>query len=124
MGATDSETTASEAFAAGHGVCQDHAHIFIGLARKIGIPTRYVTGYLLTGTGASSTASHAWAEALVPDLGWVGFDPANNTSPTAHYVRVAMGIEAANISPVRGSRRGGGLKETMDVAVHVEIAQQ
>ena len=124
LGATDSETTAAQAFADNQGVCQDHAHIFIGLARQIGIPSRYVTGYLITGTGASSTASHAWAEALIPDLGWVGFDPANNKSPTEHYVRVAMGIEAANISPVRGSRRGGGAKETMDVAVRVEIAQQ
>lgn len=123
LGATHAHTTAAEAFAEGRGVCQDHAHIFIGAARAAGIPARYVTGYLVTGVGASSTAAHAWAEALVPDLGWVGFDPANNTCPTDHYVRVAGGIDAAGVTPIRGSRRGG-LAETMNVEVRVEIAQQ
>lgn len=124
IGVTSAVTTAAQAFADKRGVCQDHAHIFIGLARSAGIPARYVTGYLMTGEGNSSTAAHAWAEALVPHLGWVGFDAANNISPTDHYVRIAAAIEAANITPVRGSRRGGGALETMDVAVRVEIAQQ
>lgn len=122
-GATHAHTTAAEAFAEGKGVCQDHAQIFIGAARHAGIPTRYVTGYLVTGAGASTTAAHAWAEALVPNLGWVGFDPANNTCPTDHYVRVAAGIDAAGVTPVRGSRRGGE-QERMTVEVRVEIAQQ
>lgn len=123
VGTTDAHTTAAEAFVDGRGVCQDHAHIMIGAARALGIPARYVTGYLVTGEGASSTAAHAWAEALVPDLGWVGFDPANCKCPTEHYVRVAGGIDAAGVTPIRGSRRGGNA-ERMRVEVRVEIAQQ
>ena len=123
LGATDAHTTAAEAFADGRGVCQDHAHIMIAAARGAGIPARYVTGYLVTGMGASSTAAHAWAEVLVPDLGWVGFDPANNKCPTDNYVRVAAGIDAAGVTPIRGSRRGGAV-ERMTVEVRVEIAQQ
>ena len=92
-------------------------------ARAAGIPARYVTGYLVTGQGASSTAAHAWAEALVPDLGWVGFDPANAKCPTDNYVRVAAGLDAAGVAPVGGSRRGGDA-ERMRVEVRVEIAQQ
>ena len=123
LGATHAHTTAAEAFADGRGVCQDHAHIFIAAARSAGIPARYVTGYLVTGMGASSTAAHAWAEALVPDLGWVGFDPANAKCPTDNYVRTAAGLDAAGVAPIRGSRRGGN-GERMRVEVRVEIAQQ
>jgi transglutaminase-like putative cysteine protease len=123
LGATHAHTTAAEAFADQRGVCQDHAHIFIAAARAAGIPARYVTGYLVTGQGASSTAAHAWAEALVPDLGWIGFDPANAKCPTDNYVRVAAGIDAAGVTPIRGSRRGGN-GERMRVEVRVEIAQQ
>ena len=123
LGATHTHTTAAEAFADGRGVCQDHAHIFIAAARGAGIPARYVTGYLVTGMGASSTAAHAWAEALVPELGWVGFDPANATCPTDNYVRVAAGLDAAGVAPIRGSRKGGDT-ERMRVEVRVEIAQQ
>ncbi len=123
LGATGAHTTAAEAFDDARGVCQDHAHILIAAARGAGIPARYVTGYLVTGMGASSTAAHAWAEVLVPDLGWVGFDPANNTCPTDNYVRVAAGIDAAGVTPIRGSRRGGAM-ERMRVEVRVEIAQQ
>lgn len=122
-GTTHAHTTAAEAFADGRGVCQDHAHIFIAAARAAGIPARYVTGYLVTGQGASSTAAHAWAEALVPDLGWVGFDPANAKCPTDNYVRVAAGLDSAGVAPIRGSRRGGA-EERMRVEVRVEIAQQ
>jgi transglutaminase-like putative cysteine protease len=123
IGATDAETTAQTAFANGRGVCQDHSHIMIGAARALGIASRYVTGYLVTGVGASSTAAHAWAECFIPELGWVGFDPANGICPTDHYVRVAAGIDAASVTPIRGSRRGGA-HETMRVEVSVEIAQQ
>ena len=123
IGVTDANTTAAEAFAAGEGVCQDHAHIFLGAVRHLGIPARYVTGYLALEGGESATASHAWAEALLPDLGWVGFDPANRRCPTDHYVRVAGGIDANGITPIRGSRKGGSI-EKMRVEVNVEIAQQ
>jgi transglutaminase-like putative cysteine protease len=90
-GATDSYTTAAEAFASGKGVCQDQSHILLGAARFLEIPSRYVTGYLVTGVGATSAAAHAWVEALVPGLGWVGFDAANCQCPTPEYVRVAAG---------------------------------
>jgi len=120
---THTATTAKDAWSLARGVCQDHAHVFIAAARAVGIPSRYVTGYLVTGEGASSTAAHAWAEALVPDLGWVGFDPANAKCPTDAYVRVAAGLDAAAVAPVRGLRRGGE-GERMRVAVRVGIAQQ
>lgn len=122
-GVTHAHTTAAEAFAEAQGVCQDHAHVFIGMARRLGVPARYVTGYLITGEGASSTAAHAWAEALVPGLGWVGFDPANGKCPTDHYVRLAAGIDASGVAPIRGSRRGGA-GERMSVAVRVEQHEQ
>jgi transglutaminase-like putative cysteine protease len=123
-GATDAYTTAAESFAAGTGVCQDQSHIMLGAARHLGIPARYVTGYLVTGVGATSAASHAWVEALVSGLGWVGFDATNNQCPTQDYVRVAAGIDAKSVAPIRGSRRGGGEAEEMRVEVRVEIAQQ
>jgi transglutaminase-like putative cysteine protease len=123
IGVTDANTTAAQAFAAGQGVCQDHAHIFLGAVRHLQIPARYVTGYLALEGGESATASHAWAEALLPDLGWVGFDPANRRCPTDHYVRVAGGIDANGITPIRGSRKGGNA-EKMRVEVNVDVAQQ
>jgi transglutaminase-like putative cysteine protease len=123
-GTSDAHTTAAEAYAAGKGVCQDHAHIMIAVARTLKIPARYVTGYLVTGVGASSTAAHAWAELFVPDLGWVGFDAANGQCPTAEYVRVAAGLDAAAVAPVRGTRRGGAGEEHLTVEVRVEISQQ
>jgi transglutaminase-like putative cysteine protease len=124
VGTSVAETTAAEAFAAGRGVCQDHAHVLVGLARALKIPARYVTGYLVTGAGASSAAAHAWAELLIPDLGWVGFDPANGQCPTEHYVRLAGGLDANAIAPIKGSRRGAFGAEQLTVAVRAEIAQQ
>lgn len=80
-GATTTETLAEEAVRSGSGVCQDHAHIFIAYARVLGIPARYVSGYILAGQGNDShVASHAWAETSVPELGWVSFDPSNRGS--------------------------------------------
>ena len=122
-GTTQAETTAAQAFPQGRGVCQDHAHVFIGLGRASGLPSRYVTGYLMAGDETLSPAAHAWAEVLVPDLGWVGFDAANLKCPTEHYVRVACGLDAPATAPVRGCRRGGNA-EHMSVEVRVEMAQQ
>jgi transglutaminase-like putative cysteine protease len=124
VGTSHAHTTAAEAFAEGKGVCQDHAHIMLAIARYKGIPARYVTGYLVTGTGASSTAAHAWAEIFISDLGWVGFDAANGQCPTDNYVRVAAGLDAASVTPVRGSRRGAQGAEQLTVEVRVEISQQ
>lgn len=113
-GVTDAHTSAAEALADGEGVCQDHAHVMIAAVRWLGLPARYVTGYLV----GEAEAGHAWLEAHVDGLGWVGFDPANRVCPTDSYVRVACGLDAATASPVRGARRGGG-KEELEVAVEV-----
>lgn len=118
--ATHHATTAAQALAQGAGVCQDHAHIFIAAARALGLPARYVAGYLAPlFEGAHET--HAWAEAYVPDLGWVGFDPANRQSPTDAYIRLCAGFDAADAAPVRGAVSYGA-GEALDVAV--EVAQQ
>ncbi|MGA7117849.1 MAG: transglutaminase family protein [Hyphomicrobium sp.] len=119
IGTTHSHTSATEALADGTGVCQDYAHIFISGARTLGIPARYVNGYFFAGTPDPSDAHHAWAEAWVDGLGWVGFDPANLICPTERYVRLATGLDAATAAPIRGNRRGGQ-NETLDVVVEVQ----
>lgn len=112
INATDVGTSASEAFALGRGVCQDLAHVFIAAARTIGLPARYVSGHLLRDDGVElQDAAHAWAEAAVPGLGWVGFDPANGICPTDAYVRVAVGLDYLDAAPVRGARKGGGVEQ-------------
>lgn len=122
-GSTTAETSAEEAVVAGSGVCQDHAHIFLTCARSLGVPSRYVSGYLLAGQeNDSHVASHAWAESYVERLGWVSFDPANRQSATEEYVRLAIGFDYMGAAPVRGSRTGGGI-EDMSVKVHVEQSQ-
>jgi transglutaminase-like putative cysteine protease len=116
--ATHAGTSAADAFSAGQGVCQDHAHIFIAAARKLSVPARYVTGYLHVEGEAVSAANHAWAEAWLSGLGWVGFDPANHICPTERYVRLACGFDAASAAPVTGTHRGGGTESlTVDVVV-------
>jgi transglutaminase-like putative cysteine protease len=122
VGATTVMTTAAEALAKGSGVCQDHAHVFIAVARLLGLPARYVSGYLWQGGSETASASHAWAEAHVPEFGWVGFDPANNICPTEKYVRVAIGLDYGEAAPVRGIRRGVA-DEALTVAVDVQPAQ-
>lgn len=124
VGSTTAEHTAADAFAQKQGVCQDHAQIFIACARRMGIPARYISGHLHRSDGAvDQDAAHAWAEAWVEDLGWVGFDAANGLCPTEHYVRVAVGLDALGASPIRGTSYGGGM-ETMTVALRVRQMQQ
>ncbi|MCB1450046.1 MAG: transglutaminase family protein [Nitratireductor sp.] len=122
---TDSSTRATEALAQGHGVCQDFAHIFISACRLLEQPARYVTGYLVMQEGeAEAEAHHAWVEADVAGLGWVGFDPVNGISPDIHYVRLGCGFDAASAAPIRGVRRGaGGDRLTVRVAVHSDTQQ-
>ncbi len=121
---TDTATNAQTAFREGHGVCQDYSHIFIGAARHAGIPARYVTGYLAMESDEPAVAHHAWAEAYVPDLGWVGFDTANAICPADRHVRLAAGLDAASATPVRGVRMGsGGQKLNVRVSVHEHSAQ-
>jgi transglutaminase-like putative cysteine protease len=120
---TQSTTTAAEAFAIRRGVCQDLTHIFIAAARHLGVPARYVSGYFHRADGVTEQeATHAWAEARVPHLGWVGFDPANGFSTSDAHVRVAIGLDYLGAAPVRGSRYGGGA-ETLDVRLTVEDVQ-
>lgn len=121
---TDAATPAAEAFAGKSGVCQDFAHIFVAAARTLDIPARYISGHLARDSDPAQEAAHAWAEALVPDLGWVAFDPANGICTTDAYLRVAVGLDYLDAAPVRGARRGGGT-ETMHVHVHAaEAARQ
>ena len=119
---THSGTSASEAFTLKRGVCQDYAHIFIACARSGGVPARFVSGHFLRSDGVTGQeAGHAWAEAFVPDLGWVGFDAANGICTTEAHARVAVGLDYLGAAPVRGTRYGGGI-ETLTVAVKVEQA--
>jgi transglutaminase-like putative cysteine protease len=118
-GRTDASTPAMEAFAAGHGVCQDYAHIFIAAARHLGLPARYAGGYLFHADMAEQKAGHGWVEALVEDLGWVAFDPANGISATDAYARVAVGLDYLGAAPIRGARHGGS-EETLDVRIRVD----
>jgi transglutaminase-like putative cysteine protease len=120
---TDVEHTAAQALAQGSGVCQDHAHVMIAAARALDIPARYVSGYLWTHDVTDQVASHAWMEALVPGLGWVGFDAANLVCPDDRYVRLAYGRDYADAAPVRGVRIGGA-NETLDVSVQVRTVDQ
>ena len=118
------ERDAATAFAASKGVCQDHAHIFCTIARAIGYPARYISGHLCrTDTDEPQPASHAWAEAHLPDIGWVGFDPANGIGPDDRYVRLACGLDYQDAAPIAGRRLGGG-DETLDVTVKVSEAQR
>jgi transglutaminase-like putative cysteine protease len=121
---TNVGTTAAEAFALRRGVCQDLTHVFIAAARHLGIPARYVSGYFHRADGVvEQEAAHAWVEAKVPELGWVGFDPANGISPTDAHVRVATGLDYLGAAPIRGSRRGGS-GEALDVTLRVDTAQR
>lgn len=116
---TQVTTTAAEAFALKRGVCQDLTHIFIAAARSLAIPARYIGGHFHRADGVEQQeAGHAWAEAYVPNLGWVAFDPANGLCATDAYVRVACGLDYLGAAPVRGTRYGGGA-EAMAVAVRV-----
>ncbi len=123
-GQTEHGTTASEALALGHGVCQDHAHALIAVACHADIPARYVTGYLFAREeGGAPEASHAWAELWVSDLGWVGFDPSNNVCPDEKYIRIGSGLDALEAAPIRGIAQGVGT-EALDVDVSVNQVQQ
>jgi transglutaminase-like putative cysteine protease len=120
-GETGVHTTGEEAAVIGAGVCQDHAHIFIGAARALGIPARYVSGYLMMDDRIEQEAGHAWAEAHVDGIGWVGFDISNGISPDERYVRVATGRDYSEAAPVTGMSYGAG--ETL-LAVKLAVEQQ
>ncbi|MEM9011030.1 MAG: transglutaminase family protein [Pseudomonadota bacterium] len=118
---TDTDLSSEAVLEAGHGVCQDHAHVFLAAARLLGYPARYVSGYLMLQDRVEQDASHAWAEAHVPSLGWVGFDVSNAISPDARYVRVATGLDYRGAAPVHGLRFGMGAE---DLHVTLRVQQQ
>jgi len=122
-GTTQVTTTAEEAVAEANGVCQDHSHIFIGAARAGGIPARYVSGYLMMNDRIDQEATHAWAEAHIDGLGWVGFDISNGISPDRRYVRVATGRDYRDAAPVTGISFGS-TEQVLTVDVAVEQQQQ
>ena len=121
IGSTEVSTTAEESLGVGCGVCQDHAHVFIGAARDVGVPARYVSGYLMMNDRIDQEATHAWAEAFVDGLGWVGFDVSNGISPDPRYVRVATGRDYREAAPITGITFGSA---TQDLRVDVAVEQQ
>lgn len=101
------------------GVCQDFAHVMVGMCRSMKIPARYVSGYIYNGPAdhlLGAQASHAWCEVFLPELGWRGLDPTNNQQADEHYVKVAIGRDYADIVPIKGSYRG-----TRDKTMSVEV---
>lgn len=118
-GQTSVTTTAADALARGQGVCQDHTHVFLSAARSLGYPARYVSGYLMMTDRTDQDASHAWAEVSLDGLGWVGFDVSNGISPDQKYVRVAQGLDYADIAPTRGVTRGAQ-RENLFVSIQVQ----
>lgn len=118
-GRTDMETSAEDALAAGHGVCQDHAQIMISVARLLGHPARYISGYLMMNDRVEQDATHAWCEIWIESLGWVGFDVSNGIAPDDRYVRVATGRDSRDAAPVMGLRQGAG-NESLHVSLQVQ----
>jgi transglutaminase-like putative cysteine protease len=116
------DSPVDDALRSRQGVCQDYAHIMIALVRRLGIPCRYVSGYLFhrkeARTRSSEGATHAWVEAYLPDLGWVGLDPTNNVVAGESHVRTAVGRDYADVPPTRGVFKGGASSE-LTVAVRV-----
>lgn len=118
-GNTFAGTTAEQAINAGMGVCQDHSQIFLAAARHAGVPARYISGYLLIDDRIEQDASHAWAEAHIDGLGWVGFDVSNRISPDERYIRLASGMDSRDTAPISGVRIGGAV-ESMIVSLQVQ----
>lgn len=119
-GATSVSTTLSDFAQHGRGVCQDFTHAMLGICRTLGIPARYVSGYLYSGgemVGADAT--HAWLEALLPGHGWVGYDPTNDCLAGEKHIKIGHGRDYSDVSPVRGTYYGGGEHTRLNVEVRV-----
>jgi transglutaminase-like putative cysteine protease len=121
-GSTEVHGALLEAVRQGSGVCQDFAHLFITVARSWGVPARYVMGYLDPGISkvGETLATHAWAEALVPGAGWIGFDATHNLLANDHYVAVAVGRDSYDAAPQRGSFKGDSAGEQPTVMVTMQ----
>src|SRR5216684_836279 len=126
QGLTNLTTTPFDVYSTRRGVCQDFANLFICLARLLGVPARYVCGYVYTGpqaqNQAQSEASHAWVQVYLPEVGWKGFDPTNGVVTQTDHVRVAVGRAYVDTTPTSGTIFVGGGQETLEVAVHCEPA--
>ena len=112
-----------DALTARKGVCQDFAHVMIAIVRRLGLPARYVSGYIAprrTGDreGLVASATHAWVDVRFPDVGWVGFDPTNNTEAEGRHIRVAIGRDYADVPPTRGVFKGNSASV---LAVSVDV---
>ena len=123
--ATTVATPLEEVISKRRGVCQDFAHLAIAVLRSMGVPARYVSGYLRTRPApgkprlVGADASHAWFSAFCPDLGWVDFDPTNNVQPASEHITIAYGRDFGDVSPISGILTGGGehvIKVSVDVA--------
>lgn len=124
-GMTKVHSTADEMLTVGGGVCQDFAHVTIGVLRLAGVPARYVSGYLAPAARADAEsvgaqASHAWLEAQLPGIGWTGFDPTNGCPVDERHIRVAIGRDYADVPPMRGVYRSRGNKQVMSVDLQIE----
>ena len=117
------DSTIEDALESRAGVCQDFAHVMLGVVRMLGIPSRYVSGYLMPDRADRSIegATHAWIEAWLPEVGWVGFDPTNNTLALERHVRVAIGRDYSDVPPTRGVFKGRAASE-LSVSVSVRLA--
>ena len=122
---TTVNTKAEESFGLRKGVCQDITHVMLGILRSKHIPARYVSGYLYVGENSAlvgDAASHAWVEVMVPGIGWVGLDPTNNVEALENHIRVGVGRDYNDVSPVQGVYRGGS--QSLDVKVSVSLLDQ
>jgi transglutaminase-like putative cysteine protease len=120
-------TTVGEVLAQRRGVCQDFAHVLIGLCRSVNIAARYVSGYIVPDPRTSqgelprgADASHAWVEAFTPTHGWRGFDPTNNLVASEHHIKMAVGRDYRDVAPTRGTYRGQSV-EALSVQVQTRI---
>lgn len=105
IGTTNVHSSVAEVLEVGSGVCQDFAHVLISLCRHVGLPARYVSGYL--GGVPVAQASHAWIEAFVPPYGWLGVDATHDTHCTGRHVKIGVGRDYADVAVLRGTYKGG-----------------
>ena len=121
QGATSVHTTANDIFNFPNGVCQDYAHLFIAVCRYNGIPARYVSGYIFPDDQLlGALQMHAWVEAFVPDIGWIGIDPTNNIFTDNNFIKVSHGTDYNDCSPIKGILNTSGYNTTVH-DVHVEL---
>ena len=121
QGVTDVDTLVEQVVQAGHGVCQDMAHLFIALCRRHGVPARYISGWMHQAGRDEPSESHAWCEAWVPGVGWIEFDPTHPEPDLSHYIRVAVGRDYTDVPPFRGTYVGD---PTEEMIVSVEIDER